>query len=836
MQKKSDQQQKYYFPEKLKKQLSQIIEFPLTIVEAPSGFGKTTAVREYLKGNLPQGSVQYWYTSLGEPGAIAWMGICELFSNVSGRVAEDLRNLKMATMETLFQIASYLRGISCERETWLVIDNYQLVDCRIPRELISVFSMHGNPKLHIVFITQQLGARQRFSIHNNMIHTITASSFFFDRESTASLFRMQGMRLTEEELEKLFVSTEGWVSAIHLQLINYQETGAFDFSSGIEHLVETAIWDKLSLDEKDFLLSVSILDGFNARQAAGMLDKESLPENIEELLKTNDFINYLPNKALYSMHSILQDYLRNRFCYLQSAEYQNQTYRKAGAACAAISQYFPAAKFYYRVKDFETLVSLNFSLEYFNEHKEEQDSCQMSEILMECPDEVLCAYPLTMIVFAYEGFVCGQKELVQRLCELLDKTIREKRLADEELRTVEGEYKLMQAIFGASDYSEVEENMNAAWSILKNKSSIIKQNTPWIFFCTSVLNIYWIGAGRLDHQLKQADTLLPLYLKLTGGHGAGSSSLMQAEILFMRGEEAEAEIYCHKAFYEARSHRQTCVCIGGELLLARMAVLKGDVEKFLSATKNIQGYVQEDSSLHVQRMVEYCMSFLSLMVGVKDWVAPWLYDMREIKKVMYAPLVPLVTVLHLELLLMEKRYREFYALSELALEQEPDFTETIGFKMQRTNLLILLAVVKRGNGEQLKAQQYLREALNIAAGDRLYMPFAQRACMEEFLLELPIRLAEDAESGIGKESIAAIKALCKRQQNGVNAIRKGILQNKSPLTSREREVAQLARERLSAKEISDMLCISEMTVRTTLKNIYSKLNIHSKSELSMKEF
>ena len=648
---------------------------------------------------------------------------------------------------------------------------------------------------------------------------------------------MQGIRLTEEELEKLFVSTEGWVSAIHLQLINYQEKGSFDFSSGIEHLVETAIWDKLSLDEKDFLLSVSILDGFHARQAAVMLDRESLPENIEELLKTNDFINYLPNNALYSMHSILQDYLRNRFCYMQSTEYQNQTYRKAGAACAAISQYFPAAEFYYRVKDFETLMSLNFSLEYFNEHKEEQDPSRIAEILMECPDEVLCAYPLTMIVFAYEGFVCGQKELVQRLCGLLDKTVREKKgLTGETLRTVEGEYKLMQAVFSGSDYSKVEEHLNAAWNILKSKSSIVKQNTPWIFSGTFVLNTYWIGAGGLEHQLKQADDLLPVYLKLTGGHGAGSSSLMRAEILFMRGEEAEAEIYCHKAFYEARSHRQTCVCIGGELLLARMAVLKGDMDKFLSAIKNIQAYVQEDSGLHVQRMVEYGMSLLSLMIGVKDWVAPWLYDIREIKKVMYAPVVPLATVLHLELLLMEKRYREFYALSELALERDPDFAETTGFKMQRIGLLTLLAVVKRGNGEQLKAQQYLREALNIAAKDRIYMPFAQCACMEEFLLELPIRRAEDAESGIGKESIAAIRALCKRQQNGVNVIKKGILQNKSPLTSREREVAQLARERLSAKEISDMLCISEMTVRTTLKNIYSKLNIHSKSELSMKEF
>ncbi len=155
------------------------MEFPLTIVEAPSGFGKTTAVREYLNENLPQGSCQYWYTSLGEPGVIAWMGICELFSNVSDEVAEDLRNLKMATMETLFQIASYLRGISCERETWLIVDNYQLVDCKVPRELISVFSMHGNPHLHMIFITQQVSAGHPFSILSSNIHTIDASAFFF---------------------------------------------------------------------------------------------------------------------------------------------------------------------------------------------------------------------------------------------------------------------------------------------------------------------------------------------------------------------------------------------------------------------------------------------------------------------------------------------------------------------------------------------------------------------------------------------------------------------------------------------------------------------------------
>ena len=76
------------------------------------------------------------------------------------------------------------------------------------------------------------------------------------------------------------------------------------------------------------------------------------------------------------------------------------------------------------LENFKILMSLDFSLEYLNAHKEEYDPCRMVEILMACPDEVLCTYPLTMIVFAYEGFACGQTELVSRLCTLLDKTVR----------------------------------------------------------------------------------------------------------------------------------------------------------------------------------------------------------------------------------------------------------------------------------------------------------------------------------------------------------------------------------------------------------------------------
>lgn len=82
-----------------------------------------------------------------------------------------------------------------------------------------------------------------------------------------------------------------------------------------------------------------------------------------------------------------------------------------------------------------------------------------------------------------------------------------------------------------------------------------------------------------------------------------------------------------------------------------------------------------------------------------------------------------------------------------------------------------------------------------------------------------------------KSDIDKILALYNRYHKGRVKILNALNQSKSPLTPREREVAMLAKARLSHQEIADRLFISKATVRTILYNAYSKLGIHSKSEL-----
>lgn len=831
--------QKYYFSAKLKAALSQISQYPLTVVEAPSGFGKTTAIKEYLRSEHPQ-AVCEWYTCLGEAAPIAWNGICGLFATINATISDGLKNLKAPAKETLSYVAGYLKSLKCRGETFLIIDNYQLINFDMHRELINVFSMHENPDLHIIFITQQLNCRQPLSVHNNNIYKIDTPSLFFDKEGISSLFRMEGLRLTANALDSIFRRTEGWISAICLQMINYKETGSFVFSTGIEQLVERAVWSRLQPEEKDLLLMVSVFDSFTAHQAAAMLDNKILPGGIEAELKNNDFIRFLPDKRLFIIHGILLDYLRNRFyCHLPK-EYQNQIFYKAGRACAATEQYCLATKYFYQIRNFEAIFSLPFTRQYLDTQKENCEEELFVAIVRECPAEVLCKYPATTLVFAHYALLNGQYGLYEKLCKLLGLLVREKGdLPKAEMKRLTAELILLESLGEFNDLAKMREGYAAACEVLGESPDNIENSMPWFSVFPTAFGMFWRESGKLDEMLDTADELKPFYRKFSRGQGAGLSHLIRAEAMLLRGEDNEAEICCHKAIYEARTYRQVSISIYAELCLARIFILRGDTENFSAALKKIQSYAADHSELTTGRMADMCLSVISLLLGIKDYIAPWLYDIESIQKSLYVPVLPFAEILYFKLLLIDKRYNELYAVSQLALDALRNPDAKIKYMMPQMYYLIFIAVAKHSSGNHSEAGRHLKEALDIALPDQIYLPFTEHESIEGLLSSLNPRSFSEETLPAGDSNsarFAALLALHRRQANGSSVIKKALLQHKSPLTPREREVALLARGRMSAKEMAAKLYISEKTVNTILRNIYGKLEIHSKNDLIYKDF
>ncbi|HWP51234.1 MAG TPA: AAA family ATPase, partial [Clostridia bacterium] len=198
----------YCFPKLLKGQLAQLLSYPLTLVEAPSGFGKTTAVKDYLSTAVSIASTVYWYTCLGEPSYKAWDNICHILGPVDERTVLKIKSLGVPSKNNLYDLIELIRNFSCHEETVLVIDNYQLIRNDYFDALSNAFFNGFNQHFHIVVITQPPKKKSAATtLHHSQRLLIDRSSLFFSKDDTNLFFRQSGIRLSDAELDNIWQHT-----------------------------------------------------------------------------------------------------------------------------------------------------------------------------------------------------------------------------------------------------------------------------------------------------------------------------------------------------------------------------------------------------------------------------------------------------------------------------------------------------------------------------------------------------------------------------------------------------------------------------------------------------
>ena len=796
-----------YISERLQESLRPISRCAMTTVVAPMGYGKTTAVSWYLDERVRAETARVVRISVYSDNlAILWRSAQDAFARAGlgflreyDCPADDVGGSMLAD-----DLCHELAGdVPC----YLFLDDFHLLtDRRVTAFLCTLAGrLPGNAHLIVASRDRFLPAAETVRL-GARVYQIGTEQLRLNHTELAVYAHRCGTELSDAQVEELLYSSEGWFSAVYLNLRTLHEQGALpDRRSDIYATFTAAMIDPLPERQREFLAVMGLADEFSEDMARFVTGDADAGEILAALTAQNAFVKRLPDGVTYRFHHMLKECAERCFEAL-SAEKRALYQARCGAWYERHGQYLHAMAAYRRSGDYEGLlrvVQADAGILLASLHPAE-----VLAALDECPDGVLKAHPLALLVLMRRMFTWRQIPRMMALKALLLAAIEEHpEMPERERGDLLGECDLIMSFLCYNDISAMSRLHRSASAQMSRPAISIRSDGGWTFGSPSVLMMFHRTAGALESELAEMDECMPHYYKITGGHGRGAERIMAAEAAYMQGRFTDAHIALESAYAQIEGNGQVNMALCCDFLAWRLAL---HTDAALRCTPEAR---------RAELLRQHNASWLQLWNGVSAYChavrgeterIPAVFARHRLAEVnTLAPGRPMVEMIENQVYLAQGAYAKVIGRGAELLA----VCGGMHYALVALHLRIQTAAAYAQLGKREEARAWLAEALADAAPDGFVMPFVENY---DALASL---LAEQKDCPL----TARIEEL------GQAARRRLAVENRPPelasLTEREYGIVCLMGQRLSNREIAERLFLSEGSVKQYVNQIYSKLHI-----------
>ena len=797
-----------YYPPRLIKKLEYVSSYPFTLIEAPSGFGKTTLLEYFFDEQVAPSIPRSIYDFESDEPLFIWQQLCECIGKIDSHCGNRLKKCGIPDEDNLWEIHQILRELECPNEAYIWLDNYKRWENEFAGDFLTQLAQHGGKNLHIIVSSQPISASQSQRLMlKSSYWNLKDEDLVFREEDVAAYFKASGVLLSAEQVRQVYELTEGWIMALCLQLLSFLEYGAFE-QGGMTALMENAFWAWLTPAEQEFLLRISIFQKFSLGQAT-QLSGLSSNETDRMLRDKRYFIHYDAESRFFYPHSQLRILLEKHFNCL-APEIKKQIYLDGARLAEQEKNRRNTLRFYYAADEWESILKLPLNSYELADILTGDLQHIVLDILDKTPMPIKLRHPHAMLSMAFCLFVMGDTKRLMEFREELADIIQQSTLDASEREALTGELELLLSFLEFNRISDMSKRHRKALRLLHGPARLISAKSIWTFGSPSILYLYWRESGKLDEELEEMDECMPIYYELSHGHGFGAELIMRAEAYMMRGQLSQALPLCYEALFVANQHHQDSIHQCGLFLLCRIFFQQGklaDVEHTLSTMHEMSNHHREDLSRYTY---DLAVSYMALLRRKVDEVSPWLLQGDITDKRLVLMVQPLGHIIYGQCLLLQKEYLKLLGASHYFMGLSKIFPNLL--PQVYFHIYCAIAYEKLGNTEE--AVQQLQEAIDLAMPDRVYLPFAEMYADIKFLLLQVV---------IGGEGRKEIEKLAHAFMDSEN--------ERVTLTPREQEIQALLKENLTNKEIAERMGLSPNTVRNAISAMLRKYGFKTRVQL-----
>lgn len=761
--------EKLIFSKRLLEKAEQLRRSSVSVLEAPAGYGKTTAVTWALEG----AETALWYTGVENLPDTSFYWFVRQMAAVDERTVRRIETLGFLNRSNAPLAAQALLELRVSRPMTLIFDNFQFATDNWPPQIIDALVKRPADGLHIIFIAQNLGRlRAVFEALEGAVCFLRAGDLLLAQEDVCAFARRRGGTLTAAQAGAIVRSTGGWPAAVALCLEADGATGEMD------ELLYRLFWMRMDAGQRTALLRLSLFDCIT-------------PDMIDRLAETEGPLR----REIYRR--------------------AGQWYRDNGITRWAVDCFF-------RAEDDEGILSCRLVGLIGECFGETSYTALARMVLRRCPEEVQRRYPLSLLRLCYALYGgCEFAEFARQMTR-----IREL-LADSGAHYL-GEWELLDALAFFPDLDGMDAAYARAEKLLTHDSELFIPEEPFFFGCTSMWYLFYAEPGQMMTTADRLAQVLKRYDRLTNGHAAGAEELYRGEAYSVQGRFEESDIQAYQAAFLSEQAHNASATYGAALLLGINAIYRSDMAGLQKAVDYLENKARSYAFLRGtaigRYMVETVRGYLLGLMMETGRSALWTQGGADtLADLTFTNFM--IKTCRITDLLLKKEYQRAIASVEASLALDTRLISAAA----RNFMYCGLALCYLATGRLGKAAEWLNRSLTIAEQDKNYSFIA---CFRKYFQALFLMPSIAARHGEAIREIKALAIHYTRaDESRIFAMLDDVPELKEALTDREREVAQLAAGGMRNSEIAETLHISENTVKHHLKNAFQKMNIDRRSRL-----
>jgi LuxR family maltose regulon positive regulatory protein len=298
----------------------------LTLVDAPTGYGKSTLLAEWCRTAAVAGRVAWLALDAQDNDPVVfWTYLIEALRRVEpagfdGSRAALLRRPGVRLMPVaLPQLLNELWAL--DQPLTLILDDYHVLQDQAVHESVLFVLRRLPPHVRLVIATRSdppLGLSQ-LRADGELCELRAADLAFTAAEVETLLNDALGIELADADVATLTDRTEGWAAGLYLAALSLR--GQADragfiaaFAGDHRHLVAylgSEVLEQLAADTRTFLLETSILDRLSPDLCDAVSGTSGSAARLQRLEETNQFLIPLDERGMwYRYHHLFQELLQ----------------------------------------------------------------------------------------------------------------------------------------------------------------------------------------------------------------------------------------------------------------------------------------------------------------------------------------------------------------------------------------------------------------------------------------------------------------------------------------------------------------------------------------------